>query len=821
MRKTFLTGMMFLVVLLGVAGTTGALEVAGIVVDETGKPVSGVRLVVVNTDPVCRESQTRFGIERQKTASTSAADGTFSLCVGPGDLWGYMIVAVHPDYSISVLDDILLKRIKNSRLPVQMVMGKRGFIQGRVVNSEGKPVYNATVTSLLEIIDPKQRLSMRQFLDASILSAKTDEQGVFKLEGLPESATALIRVTHPDYCFGVVGATGDPRTTLTGPIPAGTSNVVITLQPGSTVEGRVLWEESAQPAVQAKVWAVPEKKDFYTQINSITTDDQGSFSIKGLVPGKYTLQNMGQQEGVIVPRTIEVAPSAKLTGQDLTMTKGIIVSGKCVNADTKDPIDHGFMVLCPKNNPHQDMSYEILPDGTFNGRMLPGEMSIRPFVSNQFLASNPGKDLSMIFDKDRTDLVFELTPLVYFRGRVIDSDGKPISGTTIAIRNSITSNQAVSDTEGYFQIQTDHSSPDHRSTIFLDVSHPDRPDLRGMYGRRYVGEDDLKGDIVVKPVGTLRGKVLDAQGKSVPSTRITTSIRGEKGGASDKSAICDATGQFEINDLVGDAVYSISVETDTQGKISVEKWIESGKICDIGTLMLPVTDMTIEGTVWDEAGIPIAGVQLSSSGDDTVWRNTCSDDKGHFRFDRVANESLQINARCYGPGGIVYAYTTATAGDKDVEVLFGKQSKETAIPYLLHAILDKEAPILDVATWIAGKVITLESLRGVPVVLAFIKSEDSASEDLIAVLDRVGEKFPKIPVLVICSSDTATAAIKKNTGIHNEKLQVAVDKDGATAKKYGVRGSAICLIDAEGKVQYYDLGFPAVESALESMNNIR
>ena len=825
MTKMFLVRMALLFTVYTLIGSAWALEINGIVVDEAGKPVVNARIVAQGEEPQYWSTKGHvFGEGDDKGEGTSDTDGKFTINQDDLVSWGLTLVAIHPDYGIAV--QYGHERIQQAGVSTyRIVMGKRGFIQGKVLDTTGKPVKEAEITVLLDTINGKPGMLSRVFIDRSILSTKTGTDGVFKLDGLPQESSVIIRATHPNYAPGVAGLSGDPRQIITGTIPVGSTDTVVTLQPGSIVEGRVNWEKTGTPVDHVKVMAIPDEipaSVAFIPLAVGVTDKKGNYSIKSLLPGKYTLKGDSFKEGVVESKTIDLTATAKMTGQDLTVTKGVLLAGKFISADTQKPVPRGYIEITSKDDQKQRVSLSAKRDGTFETRLAPGEVSVYANAVNRSLKQKQNKTLTLTTGQDQTDLIYEVVSPPYFNGRVLHADGQPIVGANVLLKDQFVDNWVRTNHEGHFEIQYPFSFFTRSdNTSFLEASHSDLPGQRGMLVKVIATLEDLNCDIVMRPVGILRGKVVTPDGKPVPSAKIATIIEGIKAGTRDREAVCDSLGQFEIKDAVGDAAYYTSVTSEKYGQVYLTKRVESGTTCDLGTVVLPAMGMTIEGTVTREEGTPIAGAWLSCHGDTTGQRNARSDAQGHFRIENVANESVDLGAMCYGPSGQLSTNARATGGDMDAEVIFKNPTRNSLPQEKFEGptsnLLNKEAPPLEVAAWVAGTPVTLESLRGTPVLLAFVKTDDKVSEDLLTVLKSIGENYPKIPVLTIYNSNVDQTTLKKIFEAHNVKFHVAVDNAGATRKKYKAHVPAVFIIGADGKVQYQDLAFPAIETVLQSI----
>ena len=600
----------------------------------------------------------------------------------------------------------------------------------------------------------------------------------------------------------------------------------IVMVPMGTIQGKVTWEGTGVPIANVAMVALPENRSaMNSEPERTVTDDKGLFLIANVMPGKYLIKSDSFAEGIISAKSIEVAPGAKMTGQDLSASKGIRIAGKFIKADTKEPVGNGNVYVHSNNEPNSGTSFNVKSDGTFEGRALPGEVVLYANVENAFLPPEQAqKTLTLVAGQDQTDIVFEIKPPLTFKGHILDTEGKPIAGVKVTSKMYGEEKYSVSNQEGLFEYPLPSFIRfQNRETLFLEASHPDKPGLRSLLTKAIAGEEDLKGDIVMKPVGIIRGKVLDKDGKPVPSAKISTTVLAENYGISDLSADCDTKGQFDIKNAFSGANYSVTATAEKYGEArTTQNVIEPGATWDVGDLVLPVADKVIEGTIKDEEGKPVANVQLQCRGDGTGNRSTQSDDKGHFRFENLVDETVQINAWLNVSNNQLYTNASATAGDTEVELTLMDQSRRSSQEETKSLVLfGKEAPALDVAVWVSGEAATLESLQGTPVVLAFFKNEDKASDDLLTQLTKIAEKYPKLSILAVGNAGTDHAVLKKKIEALAIKFRVAIDKPGSktgvTTEKYKPRVPAIYLIGSDGKIHYQDLAFPVIEKALQSM----
>ena len=652
------------------------LDIAGIVVDEAGKPISDARVVIFKL-----ESDGRSQIVQE---IKSAADGKFAIKLMESDIEiGHLSInTTHADYGISVLGGNTLVQAGKKITDLRIEMAKRGSIQGKVINTENKPVKDAAISVLLfkkARKDAPTSAPDMQFPDHCMLGAMTDVNGVFKLDGLPQDATLIVRANHPDYAVGLAGMSSSRNSFgHMGTIAVGSTDTLIKLQPGASIEGKVVTEGTGESVAHIPVVATPEDRTGFAGPDVVITDEKGVFLIKSLAPGNYSLQGQPYGGWVGIHRKVEVTQVGKITGQDVTVVKGVRFTGRFVNADTKEPL-RGYLLAFSENDKSRAEQFNAKSDGTFEGCMLPGEVSLTAFIQNGSpVADQIEQKLTLVAGQDQSNIVFEAKPSLIFKGRVLDPEGKPVPRAKVVFKWGLDEKSVLTNQEGVFE----YSLPTFvlkQASVTFEAYHPDNPHLFGTLEKKIAGDEDLKGDIVLSPAGIIRGNVVDKNRKPVPFARVNAYNLIDSRSMNDRNTMCDDSGQFEINGAVGGANYVLFAKADKHGQARAERAVlEPGATWDVGTLELPVTDKRIEGTVKDEGGNPVANVRIRCTGHNTGSSDTQSDEKGHFRFEYVADESIGINAWNEGPKGRLHAEVSAKGGDTNLELILKPETNQAA-----------------------------------------------------------------------------------------------------------------------------------------------
>ena len=205
----------------------------GRAVDHKGTPVRGARITCW-----------RSGDELKNTAHTDS-DGAFCVEVPPGRTKlrlevvarGHLLRRVtHPvpaDGSDATLGDV--------RLRSGAVLG------GRVVEAGGKPIAGASVFRVEAMAQSAMRRNFERIVrQQNRGGAVTDDEGRFLLENTRAGSFSLI-VGHPDYPVAwLLGRSVEAGAVL--------DDLVVVVQPGASIRGRIAGFERAQGTVVVMAW---------------------------------------------------------------------------------------------------------------------------------------------------------------------------------------------------------------------------------------------------------------------------------------------------------------------------------------------------------------------------------------------------------------------------------------------------------------------------------------------------------------------------------------------------------------------------------------
>ncbi len=218
-----------------------------------GEPVAGAWI---------RASQSGAGRALGLASATSAKDGSFELGPLPPED-PFKLSITHNEYR-----SYKSERVTASAVPAEFVLDGGLAVTGSVVDSDGAPIANASV-SLAGSGGSAQGRSKW---------ASTDKQGKFRLGGLDEGRyTVRVNNTPSQH------VRGDPIET-----EAGGSPIKFVLSKGGTIKGKLVLPNSEE-LTMALVTAIDA--DGKTKATAWIWEGQGlTFTLNSLKPGSYTIK---------------------------------------------------------------------------------------------------------------------------------------------------------------------------------------------------------------------------------------------------------------------------------------------------------------------------------------------------------------------------------------------------------------------------------------------------------------------------------------------------------------------------------------------------
>ncbi|MHC4560829.1 MAG: carboxypeptidase regulatory-like domain-containing protein, partial [Planctomycetota bacterium] len=408
----------------------------------------------------------------------------------------------------------------------------------------------------------------------------------------------------------------------------------------------------------------------------LVSKQDGTFSIAGLAADRYLLELMPSREGLSdwISEPVEVIVEAGKTEDEvkIELSKGGILEVVVKDAVNKRPVEK-VSVGVRNQASSQYHSGRTDKDGIAQIRLIPGEYQMSNVYKEGY--SRERRQDAVTIEEGKTERIeYELAGMPKVTGVVRDEKGKPLEGVRVKVCPT-GRRDSTSQADGTFEAVYDPGSWSSESPGFIIVCQYEEGNLAAAVP---IDEDIRKLDVTLKAAVTLTGKVTDPDGKVITNARINTMIRGDRWGStigSYEQTMTDKDGKFEIKAIPDDNKYTIYTRAEDYGENRLENINTEdavNKHLDVGTITLPVANLSVSGMVVDDEDKPVAGVRVSCYGDNQPRRNTQTDTDGKFTLEKVCAGKMRISASKSGTPRL-YGNIETEGGATDVSIVISQR----------------------------------------------------------------------------------------------------------------------------------------------------
>jgi len=497
-------------------------KLSGRVVDEDGQPVPGARVVSRNPLELFDEANAADVVRTDE-------QGGFQYAVVPAGT--YQFLATHPDFAPGGSDTVKTDGV--TPIDVTITMDAGGTIRGQVVDESGKPAPGTLVEAHADAGKAAASNSHRTV---------TDESGAFELRGIPRDSVWVAATND-------IQSTDPVSVDLAG--SANVSDLKLRFTGSHQIAGQVV-DAGGEPVADVRVIAFADGTEtvapFRQTSGSAITDGGGGFTIKGLARGEFRVgveRAPGDLRGAV-----NVASGT--TDVQLVVAGDGAVSGH---------------VSFTGNEPLEQFSVEL---NTPPGKSFPGEggvfqlSGVAPgtydlIVRGRQFAPTTVRDVTVTAGQNTDVRDIALTTGRTLRGRVIDSDGRPVSGANVvsgleifgdgagvtaramsaAQQQQLGLRIARTDANGEFRIES--AGADELMLVAEHQSGRSQPQ------RVRSGADDQSFELTLEGFGVLTGRVLLSDGRPAKGVRVVAARDGAKEHTA--NVMTDERGQFRFQRL--------------------------------------------------------------------------------------------------------------------------------------------------------------------------------------------------------------------------------------------------------------------------------
>jgi len=541
--------------------------------------------------------------DRFAPAATTGRDGSFTLTHLAPNL--YRLEALAPGYALVSVPNVTAEAA--AREPVTIYLEPGLSVGGKVVDQQGKPVAGASVAAGRGV---SARLDRGSLMALGSRRTRTDEQGRFRLEGLPRTDQLYLDARLADESRGRVSL----------PDPAGRAilpDVEIAIERPSRITGKLL-DAAGQPVARAGLRvdfgeSGPGRRrlsSFYVTADDLKIGAKGDFTVERVPSGTGTIEILPEGFKRHEIEDARLAPGETFDAGTITLDRGHTVRGRVTGEDGKGlaKAEVGSFSFGPGGFGETEARTDS------EGHYLLGGLGEAP-VSLTVSLEGYGREKAEQVPPDSEGINFVLRRAGSLTGRVVAGD-KPVPVTSFSVRASPKTTSGAP-FDAFFGEDRPFNDSRGRFTLrglaagdySLEVRAPSFvPAMRD--GVKVVaGESVDIGDVTLEAGVSVRGRVVDRDGAPVAGARVSLKPAGMfsiRFGAEEQATLSHLDGRFVLRGLAAGSQSLVAEHPDfarAEATTRTEPGVEGQEV-----VLTLGKGGRIAGTVRDERGSPQAGV---------------------------------------------------------------------------------------------------------------------------------------------------------------------------------------------------------------------
>jgi thiol-disulfide isomerase/thioredoxin/protocatechuate 3,4-dioxygenase beta subunit len=692
-------------------------------------------------------------------------------------------------------------------------------ITGGVVDDDGAPLAAAAVWIVRVRKEGKRPLLIKRGR-FDFLSATADSKGRFTIEKIDAGSLASLEAGHSHYARKALNT-----------VAPGFEYVEVELEPGGTIRGKVIYEETGRPAGGVHL-KCRERYSGRGREEAVSGED-GVFELRGLPSGTFLVVGEARSETeaadhIVVPKNDVIVEAGEVTADvELQLIRGLLISGRAYDEDTGEPVAGvrlGFF--------HQG-GYEVVStqtDGTYAVRVVPGRIwrKVESFPPDYYVKGGgwSGGQQSVLVGKEGevlSDVDFALARKFGMMVKVVGEDGLGLGGTSVYYSEpGKRPVKETTDKDGKAFIELARQGAD---ALIYAINEKMRRGAALLVRGRETLEREVTINLYKVPV--IAGQVRDKNGEPISGASISCyAVAGGSGISTTRLEVpakeihTDEAGTYRLEELVpGNVEYQFEVfHEDYPLYVSKAFSLPNREELSYSDIVMQKADSFIAGTVTDADGNPVEGSWVEVYGS-MAPEFAKSDKDGKYRIEGLpeGHVTVRIHHAKYG----YKTFQDVATGFDNTDLSFSRPVPPAAPSALAgptmpepEELVGKDAPPIEVSAWLQSPQKALPDLKGSVVLVDFFAVWCTPCKEKLPEIEALHKKYRDRGLITIGLHGDENPPEEVTQYCEDLGLTFSVgmipsstSEEGARAyQSYGIQFLPfVVLIDKDGKVRHIDV----------------
>ncbi len=651
------------------------------------------------------------------------------------------------------------------------------------------------------------------------MNTKTDEQGKFSFNDIPENAKFDFRVKKPGRAATVTMDMEKFHNNQTLGYSAGQTDIKIVQPPEASIKGIVVQKETGKPVGGVRISLGQDSQiSLLYSLKTVISAEDGTFSFNELPVMKFSLApvNPAEKASELVSKPVEVTTKegATTSGVKIELGKGEILEVLVKDAKDKQPVEQASVIIQPQEGGKTENA-RTNKEGIAQFRLATGSYQIIQIYKPDYKQIR-SDEVVAIEDGKTKRMEFSLESYGKITGTVRGENDELVTGAIVFVNPPIAS-ESKTDNNGKFSLTERQGGYEEEGFPYLIIRDKEH-NLAASY-ELYDKKENI--EIKLSRGITISGKVIDSNDNPIQKPTISVVFRTSNVGViKEEKDVADKQGNFKIQALPEGVTYSVYAQADGYGRetTSYKEGLKSGDSFELEPIVLKPANMSVSGMVLDIDGKPASDADVYCSGTGQTQQHIKTNNEGKFTLEKVCSGRISVQAQKQNESGkTLFGHTQTEGGATDVQIIISESGSAHTVQPQPVSLMGKSLP--DLKSILDD--FNPDMIKTKRVLICFWDIEQRPSRNCILELSKNTQKLKEknIDVITIHTSNVEQEYLDEWLKEYNISFPVGIiDKnEEQTRLNWGVKALPwMILTDKEHVVQAEGFSINKLDEEIKS-----